>query len=152
MAQRLEELINSLYETIQDAKNVPLSSDKCIIEREKVMDTLDEIRALLPSELKMARELVEKRNEFVEQGKREVAELRKKAEDYVRKTVNETAIMTEANAQAQKIVADAQSQANQLKAAAQQFCDDQLRETEACAEASLQQIRQCRQQFINMRQ
>lgn len=149
MAAALEELINSLYETIQDAKNMPLSSEKCIIEREPTMDILDEIRASLPSDLKMARDIVEKRNQIIENGKKEAEELRKKAEEYVRKVVNEAAVVAAANAEAQKIISDAQSQANQIKAAAQQFCDEHLRETEACAAASLEEIRKCRQQFMD---
>ena len=41
MNNNLEELINALYDMIQDAKSVPLSSDKCIIERDKALDMLD---------------------------------------------------------------------------------------------------------------
>ena len=44
MVAELEELVNSLYETIQDAKSVPLSAEKCVIERERVLDILDDIR------------------------------------------------------------------------------------------------------------
>ena len=40
---------------IQDAKNVPLSADKCMVERDKALDILDEIIARLPSELKQSR-------------------------------------------------------------------------------------------------
>ena len=32
--QNIEELINSLYDFIQDAKNLPLSADKCVLERD----------------------------------------------------------------------------------------------------------------------
>ena len=47
MNNNLEELIGSLYDLIQDAKSVPLSADKCILERDKVLDMLDEIIAQL---------------------------------------------------------------------------------------------------------
>ena len=39
----IEELIGTLYEMVQDARSVPFSSDKCAVEREKVLDLLDEI-------------------------------------------------------------------------------------------------------------
>ena len=44
----IEELIGTLYEMIQDAKTVPFSGDKCSVERERVLDLLDEISNQLP--------------------------------------------------------------------------------------------------------
>jgi len=74
----LEELINSMYDMVQDAKNMPLSSDKCVLERDRLLDMLDELRAQLPADIKMAQDIVEKRNELIAAGKREAETLRKK--------------------------------------------------------------------------
>ena len=51
MASGVEELMDLLYQLIDEAKGVPLSSDKCIIERDKALDLLDEIRGKFPMEL-----------------------------------------------------------------------------------------------------
>ena len=40
----IEELITKLYDMVQDARSLPLGADKCIVERDKVLDMLDEIR------------------------------------------------------------------------------------------------------------
>ena len=61
----IDELINTLYEMVEDAWSMPLGNDRCVLEREKVLDILDEVRANLPSDLKMAREIVEKRNDII---------------------------------------------------------------------------------------
>ena len=45
MATGVEELLDMLYELIDEAKSVPLSSEKCIIERDKALDLLDDIKA-----------------------------------------------------------------------------------------------------------
>ena len=71
MNNNLEELINALYDMIQDAKSVPLSSDKCIIERDKALDMLDDLSAQLPSELKQARTIVASRDELIVQARGE---------------------------------------------------------------------------------
>ena len=42
--QNIEDIISTLYDMVQDARSVPLASDKCILERDKVLDMLDEIR------------------------------------------------------------------------------------------------------------
>ena len=67
----IDELINNLYEMVEDAWAMPLGNDRCVLEREKVLDILDEVRANLPSDLKMAREIVEKRNDIIAAGKKE---------------------------------------------------------------------------------
>ena len=51
MATGVEELLDMLFEMIDEAKSMPLSSDKCILERDKALDLLDEIRAQFPMEL-----------------------------------------------------------------------------------------------------
>lgn len=45
----IEEAISQLYEIIQDARSVPLSSDKCMVERDQILDLLDEISNELPT-------------------------------------------------------------------------------------------------------
>lgn len=152
MVAVLEELVNSLYDMIQEARSVPLGADKCMIDREKALDILDEIRTSMPKDLDMARAIVEKRNDMVAAGKKEADDLRRKAEEYVRKTVNESALVAEAQKKADEIVANAEQQAAQLRGAVSTYCDEKLNQTEACAEATLEAVRKCRQQFESANQ
>ena len=46
--QTMEDIISALYDMVQDARTVPLAADKCIVERDKVLDMLDEIIAQMP--------------------------------------------------------------------------------------------------------
>ena len=62
--KHIEDIITALYDMIQDARAMPLGPDKCILEREKALDMLDEIIAQLPAELKQSRTIVESRNEL----------------------------------------------------------------------------------------
>ena len=43
--QTVEDIISALYDMVQDARALPLNADKCILERDKVLDMLDEIIA-----------------------------------------------------------------------------------------------------------
>jgi hypothetical protein len=43
----VQHLLDMLYEMIDGAKNAPLTSDKCILNRDEALDLLDEIRAQL---------------------------------------------------------------------------------------------------------
>ena len=44
--QHIEEMINTLYDYIQDAKALPLGADRCILEREKALDMLAKYGAM----------------------------------------------------------------------------------------------------------
>ena len=84
MATGVEELLEMLFNMIDDAKSMPLTSDKCIIERDKALDLLDEIREQFPMELSEARKLVAARAEYIASAKREGELIRKQAEDQAR--------------------------------------------------------------------
>lgn len=97
MANRTtEDIIGVLYDMIQDARAMPLAMDKCIIERDKVLDLLDEIIAQLPVELKQARTIVESRADLISQGKREKENIIRKAQEQAKQLVSQEAICIEA--------------------------------------------------------
>ena len=73
----IEEAISQLYEIIQDARSVPLSSDKCMVERDQILDLLDEISNELPNELKQAKTIVDSRSEVITSAKRDAEAIRK---------------------------------------------------------------------------
>ena len=45
-----EDIIGALYDLVQDARSVPLKADMCMVERDKVLDMLDEIITNLPAD------------------------------------------------------------------------------------------------------
>ena len=92
----LDELINSMYDMVQDAKGIPLAGEKCIIERDHLLDLLDELRATLPNDLQAAQDIVAKRSEMLASGKREAEAIRRQAEEDARQMVSETEIVVAA--------------------------------------------------------
>ena len=130
----LEELINSMYDMVQDAKNMPLSSDKCVLERDRLLDMLDELRAQLPADIKMAQDIVEKRN----------------AEDAARQMISETEIVVAARKKAKEIVGNAEIQARELRRVANEYCEDALKRTEETLGGTLDGVRKARVQFKSL--
>ena len=147
MAGGIEELINSLYQIIQDAWMIPLGADKCIIEKEKVLDILDEIIAVLPNDLKMARDIVEKRNDVISSGKRESEAIKRQAEEQARMMLSESEIMQEARKKANDIITAARNRSQELRKAANDYCDDSLKRTEEAVGKALEELRNSRQEF-----
>jgi len=70
MDNGVEELIVMLGDIISDARALPLS-DKCIVERDKLLDIIDEIRETLPTELKQAKSILDMRNDILANANRE---------------------------------------------------------------------------------
>ena len=89
----LDELINRMYDMVQDAKGIPLAGEKCILERDQMLDLLDELRSTLPNDLQAAQDIVAKRNDLLASGKREAEAIRRKAEEDARQMVSETEIV-----------------------------------------------------------
>lgn len=143
----IEELIGILYEMVQDAKNVPFSGDKCSVEREKVLDLLDEISNQLPGELKQAKTIVESRSELITNAKREAENILKSAQIQARQLVSQEAIYLEAKNQANEMVRAAQEKIKELKQVTNDYVDDALRTTEEAVAQALAEVRDSRAKF-----
>ena len=145
--QNIEDIISALYDMVQDARALPLGADKCILERDKVLDMLDEIIAQLPVELKQSRTIVESRNELIGQARREAENLILQAQEQANKMVAEEAIYQEAKRQCQEMVLQTKTRMAELRRASNDYMDDALRRTEEAVAMSLEDVRDTRAKF-----
>lgn len=145
--QSIENIISALYDMVQDARGLPLGADKCIVERDKVLDMLDEIIAQLPVELKQARTIVESRNELVGQARREAENLIRQAQEKANQMVSEEAIYLEAKNQCQEMLNQTHARMAELRKASNDYMDDALRRTEESIAISLEDVRNTREKF-----
>ncbi|MBR3978865.1 MAG: hypothetical protein IKJ94_04500 [Oscillospiraceae bacterium] len=145
--QNIEDIISALYDMVQDARALPLGADKCIVERDKVLDMLDEVIAHLPVELKQARTIVESRNELIGQARREAEALIRQAQEKADKLVEEEAIYQEAKRQCQEMVLQTQNRMAELRKVSNDYMDDALRRTEEAIALSLEDVRDTRTKF-----
>lgn len=145
--KHIEEIISALYDMIQDARSVPLSSEKCIIERDKALDMLDEIIAQLPAELKQSRAIVESRNELISQARRESESIVRSAQEEAAHMVSQQAIYQEAKRQCMEMVEQTKAQVAGLRKASNAYMDDALARTEEAIAKSLADVQQTRAKF-----
>lgn len=143
----IEELISALYDTVQNARTMPLGPDKCIVERDKVLDMLDEISAQLPGELKQSRTIVESRNELINQARHEAEGIIRQAQDQAKQLVAQEAIYAEAKRQCEEMVRQAQARIKELRKASNDYMDDALRCAEDAIAQSLSEVRDTRVKF-----
>ena len=141
----IEELITKLYDMVQDARSLPLGADKCIVERDKVLDMLDEISNQLPGELKQAKTIVDSRNELI--AKREAEGLVRQAQAQAKQLVSQEATYKEAQAHAEEMIRTAQAKIKELKQVTNDYVDDSLKRTEEAIAEALGEIRESRSRF-----
>ena len=137
-ANGVEEIITSLYEMIQDAWSLPLGAEKCVIERDKALDLLDEISNQLPGEIKQAKTIVESRTEVITNAKRE-------AENIL--MISREEIVRQAEQQSAEMIKAAQAKIKELRQVTNDYVDDAMKRTEDAIAQSLGEIRESRSKF-----
>ena len=147
MANGVEEIISSLYDMIQNAWSLPLGAEKCVVERDKVLDLLDEISAQLPTEVKQARTIVETRNEVIANAKREAENIIKQAEEQQKLLVSDNEVYKRAQEEALALKQASENRAKELRRSTYEFVDNAMRETEDAIEQTLTGLRNSRSKF-----
>ena len=142
-----EDIIGELYDMVQDARSMPLASDKCILERDKALDLLDEIRGQFPMELSEAKKLIAARTEYINSAKREGELIRKQAEDQARQMVSENELLAQTKQKANEMMRTAEERSRDLRKAANDYCEDALRRTEEAVAEAYDEIKKSRARF-----
>ena len=148
--QHIEDIISALYTMVEDARALPLGADKCILERDKVLDMLDEIIAQMPAELKQSRAIVESRNELIGQARREAEGIVREAQQKAEELVSEQAIYLEAKRQCAEMVEKTKVQIAGLRKASNEYMDESLRATEEAIAKSLAEVKETRARFQSL--
>lgn len=141
------ELVEMLFNMVSEAWGVPLGNDKCLIERSKALDLIEEIKNQLPAEIAEAKRLVARRDEYIGNAKREGESVRKMAEERARKIVDEQEIVKQARTRAEEIIAAAEAKTRELRRAANAYVDDALRGAEESMAQALDTVRQSRARY-----
>lgn len=145
---KMEELVNELQELVNDAKGMPFASDKVMLNRDTVLDILDEIEDAVPTEVRQAKNIVNDRNQILSQAKKEAEEIIKQAEERRKAMINQHEITKQAQAQAAEILSDAKSKAAGVKKAANQYVDDMMKSVEDSLANQYNEIKRTRRNIL----
>ena len=147
MANDTNRLIDMLYERIEDAKSPALKPNMSMVDRDEMLDLLDELRAQLPVEITRALELLAAREKFVDDAKRDVDRMMRQAELEAKTKVSDSEVLYAAKEKARQIVAQAEERARKLYQVANEYAEDALGRTEEAVQAALDEVKQSRVRF-----
>ena len=145
----VNELLDTIEDTLEESTSMPLSGGKRLVDVEKVRDYLDDIRANLPGELRQAQQIVNDRAQIVDTANAQAQAIVKKAEERARILVSDAEIVKAAQQRAAESTAAAQSESRTRRLTVTDYCDNMLKTTE---EAMVENAAQVKNVRANLRQ
>ena len=139
-------LLEFLYEELSNSSAVPLTG-KRLVDVEKCLDIVSELRVTLPDDVKDAEMIVRDRDRILKEAELQAKDIQRDAEAQFERMVSESNIVTEAQRRAQDIVNSARRQANEAKLAADDYADDLLAGLEKYLKSVLDDVRDNRDEL-----
>lgn len=113
---RLEQLIDDIYEYIDGCKSTALSSSKIIVQKDELLDLVDELKARTPDEIKKYQKIIANQDVIIARAEKEAASILSAAQEESARLLSESEIMQQAYRQANSIVSQANEEANRIRA------------------------------------
>lgn len=123
----IDEVLNRLDDTIEEAWTLPLSKGRRVVDAEKVQDLIDDIRLNMPGELKQARAIVADRQEIIQSAKQEADGILQKARERAAKLMEENEIAKEAKELSDQLILTSQNNARAIKKNASEYTERVLK-------------------------
>jgi cell division septum initiation protein DivIVA len=135
----VETLLHRVADLIGNARPMPLSAS-VMINRDEVLELVEEALSRLPEELRAARWLLREREEFLAKVQREGDDILDAARVRAERMVQRTEVVRNAQHTARQVVDDAEGEARRLKHEAEDFCDQKLAQFEIVLDRTIRTV------------
>ncbi len=145
-AMDTEVLLRRVLDLVNSAPKMPLSST-VRLEKDEVVEMLEEAIARLPEEMRQARWLLKERQEYLAKVQREGDEILNAARERAERIVQRTELVREAQRVANRTLEEANDEARKLKHEAEDYVDQKLASFEIVLERIMKTVVQGRQKL-----
>jgi F0F1-type ATP synthase membrane subunit b/b' len=114
---------------VRDAKSMPLSSS-ALLNRDEVLELIDELKSSLPDEIKQARWVVKDREELLAKARRDAEVMVEQARAEQLRLASHEAVVERANEESERILQQAEDDARKLRLEAEDYVDAKLAQLE----------------------
>ena len=118
-------LLERIEDIIEDASKFPLSS-KVMIDKEEVLEVINEIRLKMPDEINRASWVAKERQRILNEAQNEAEELVSKVTEQQKTLIEESEITRQAKKYANQLIQEAEQKANEMKSGAYDYSDEIL--------------------------
>lgn len=137
------EILSELEEVVDKGFEIPFIK-KTFINKEEVLEMLNDISLQLPEELRMSKSIVEDRQKILADAQKQADMIIKSAEQKIVALIDEHEITKRANEEANEIIMKAQKNAREIRLGALHFADNTLEKLENKSKEIANDIKQCR--------
>lgn len=142
---KVEDLVIELREYIEDAKVLPLSGGRCVVDVEHIKEILDDIEETLPQEVRQAKAIVADRSQIIADAKSEAESIVRSAEERKKGLVTQNEIVRQAQAEANEIITDAKAKAREMRKAVNEYVDEMMKRTDELLTQQVNEVKKTRQ-------
>ncbi|MBQ3428098.1 MAG: ATPase [Clostridia bacterium] len=142
------EIIDMMEETISKASTVPLTS-KIMLDKEELLDYIQEIRLVYPEQLKEAKWVKTERQRILAEAEERAESIKKSAEEMQEKLIDEHEITRQAYEKAEAIRDMSERDAKDIKMDTDRYVDEILGDVEHRLDLLLRKVREDRDEHLN---
>lgn len=136
-------LLTQLDEKIDKARP-SLFTGKCSVDKEELLQYIEDIRMGLPEEIKHSQWIISERDNIIAEAKKRSDEMLRQTEEKIVAMVNEHEVTQRAYEQAQVIMNEANEYRSRIETETYQYCDELLGKMESDMIEAINLIRQSR--------
>jgi hypothetical protein len=140
------ENIESAIAAVEEARSVPLSAS-CVIHRGEMLKLLENIKSSFPNDLAKAITIMRQQAEILEEANLQADSIIGQARDEVSRLVEQTAIVTAAKKESQRILTEATSEGKRDQEEIEAYIDSRLANLEVILNKTLDVISRGREKL-----
>lgn len=140
------EMLDALEELIEVSVKIPLTN-KAVVNAEDILDYVDQIRSVLPEEIRQARWVAKERDRLLVEAQQEAERVMEEARSQINKLAEESEVVKKANERAEEIISKAQNISQDIKLGSEAYADEILAKLEESMIRALETIQQGRSEL-----
>ncbi|MFD3483036.1 cell division initiation protein [Streptomyces sp. NPDC058665] len=143
----VQKKLDEIVDTVGNARSMPMSAS-CVVNRSELLALLDEVREALPGSLAQAQELLGGHEQLSEQARQEAERIVQAAHAERSTLISETVIARTAQEEADRILAEARRDAEEIRAEADDYVDSKLANFEVVLNKTIGSVDRGREKLL----
>jgi len=144
----LLDYLDDIEEVLDNSKIMPFTN-KISVQKERILDILNEIRLNLPNDIRSAQRILGDHDRIVVEAQRKAQEILESAENEAKIKTNNHEIFRRASDQASEAVENAKKDARDLRLNAMDYADEKLADAEAQLKEYIANLEQQHKRIID---
>ncbi len=133
-------LVDRLEELFDESRPIPFTHS-VLIDEDKILDLIDQMRVSIPEEIKKSQQLLAQSDRIIAKAKEESTNILSLTKEKSEELVQKDSIVLAAQARAEQIIAQARSEADNIRRDADEYALESLTRLEMEVDRTLGQVR-----------